>query len=85
MFKECGQIEKIWFRSICTLEESKKSERAKILKKMYGSAKDSKNGYVLYLSKQSALDAKEKFNSSKFEDKHLRVDTFVKSAPIPRS
>jgi hypothetical protein len=51
VFKECGQIEKIWFRSICTLDESKKSERAKILKKMYGSAKDSKNGYVLYAQK----------------------------------
>ena len=85
VFKECGQIEKIWFRSICTQEESKKSERAKILKKMYGSAKDSKNGYVLFQSKQAALDAKEKFNASKFEDKHLRVDTFIEQAPIPRS
>ena len=52
---------------------------------MYGSAKDSKNGYVLYAEKSSALDAKEKFNASKFEDKHLRVDTFIEQAPIPRS
>ena len=85
VFKECGDIEKIWFRSICTEPESKRSERAKILKKEYGSAKDSKNGYVLYMSKKSAGDAKEKFNATKMEDKTLRVDTFLEYKPIPRA
>ena len=85
VFLQCGDVEKVWFRSICTEQESKKSERAKILTKQYGSAKDSKNGYVLYTAKQSAADAKEKLNATKFEDKHLRVDTFQEYVPIPRS
>jgi len=50
-FQEIGTVEKVWFRSICTEQESKKSERAKILTKEYGSAKDNKNGYVLYAEK----------------------------------
>jgi len=48
LFRACGKIDKIWFRSICVTEESKKSKRAKIITKEYGEYKDSKNAYILY-------------------------------------
>ena len=57
-----GKIEKIWFRSICTIEESKKPQRAKIIRKDYGVAKDNKNAYVLYREEESAQQAKIRFN-----------------------
>ena len=75
MFRACGKIEKIWFRSICVAEESKKSTRAKIITKEYGGFKDNKNAYVLYREEQSCQDAKIKFNQILFNQRHLRVDT----------
>jgi RNA recognition motif-containing protein len=62
VFKGCGKIEKIWFRSICITEESKKPQRAKIISKEYGVHKDSKNAYVLFQDKASATEAKLKLN-----------------------
>ena len=56
-FKPCGKIEKIWFRSIATDQETKKPERAKILTNMYGVQKDNKNGYILFESKDSIAQA----------------------------
>ena len=76
MFRVCGKIDKIWFRSICITEESKKPQRAKIIQKEYGNFKDSKNAYILYKEEASAQDAKVKFNQVLFMDKHLRVDTW---------
>ena len=75
MFRSCGKIEKIWFRSICTTEESKKPQRAKIILKDFGGFKDSKNAYVLYKEKENAEHAKIKLNQVEFQSKHLRVDT----------
>lgn len=62
VFRACGKIEKIWFRSICIDDESKKPQRAKIIQKDFGNFKDSKNAYVLYKDQQSAQDAKLKLN-----------------------
>ena len=62
MFRASGKIDKIWFRSIPTGEESKKPQRAKIILKDFGSNKDSKNAYVLYKARESALEAKVKLN-----------------------
>lgn len=75
MFRACGKIEKVWFRSICVTEESKMSKRAKIITKDYGEFKDNKNAYILYKEEKSSQEAKIKFNQVIFGDRHLRVDT----------
>lgn len=75
MFRVCGKIDKIWFRSICITEESKKPQRAKIIQKDFGNFKDSKNAYILFKEESSAVAAKVKFNQVLFLEKHLRVDT----------
>lgn len=62
VFRACGKIEKIWFRSMCINDESKKPQRAKIIQKDFGNFKDSKNAYILFKDQQSALEAKLKFN-----------------------
>ena len=62
LFRACGKIEKIWFRSICVAEESKKSKKAKIITKDYGEFKDNKNAYILYREASSCTEAKLKFN-----------------------
>ena len=75
LFRASGKIDKIWFRSICTAEESKKPKKAKILTKEFGNSKDSKNAYILYREEQSCQAAKLQFNQVLFEQRHLRVDT----------
>lgn len=75
LFRACGKIEKIWFRSICVVEDSKKPQRAKIITKELGNFKDSKNAYILYKEEKSCQEAKIKFNQVLFEQRHLRVDT----------
>ena len=50
-FKDCGKIDKIWFRSIATQQDTKMPERAKIITNMYGIQKDNKNAYILFESK----------------------------------
>lgn len=62
VFRACGKIEKIWFRSICVEDESKKPQRAKIINKDFGNFKDSKNAYVLYKELDSVVQAKERLN-----------------------
>jgi len=52
-FKACGKIEKIWFRSIATQQDTKKPERAKIITSMYGLQKDNKNAYILFENKEA--------------------------------
>lgn len=52
-FKSCGKIEKVWFRSIATQQDTKMPERAKIITNMYGVQKDNKNAYILFDSKEA--------------------------------
>ena len=57
-----GPVEKLWFRSICTVQDSKKPERAKIIQQEYGNFKDNKNAYVLFEQKNDAIKAVETLN-----------------------
>ena len=75
VFRDCGKIEKIWFRSFCVTEDSKKPQRAKIITKQFGGYKDSKNAYVLYKEESSCAEAKQKLNQVLVDEHHLRVDT----------
>jgi len=75
---ECGEVEKVWIRSVNTNQDGKRPERAKIITKDYGQVKDNKNGYVLFASKDS-IAAALKLNQSSLLDKHIRVDTLNKS------
>lgn len=75
IFRACGKIEKIWFRSICISDESKRPQRAKIIQKELGTSKDSKNAYILFQLVNDAQGAKAKLNQVLFQGKHLRVDT----------
>lgn len=80
VFKEkCGQVEKVWLRSICTNNQegaSKKPERAKIITQEYGMFKDNKNGYVLFPTVEQAKQALE-LNQSVVGERHIRVDSLV--------
>lgn len=69
-------IEKIWFRSIATLQDSKMPERAKIITKNHASYKDNKNGYVLFSDKEFVSKSLG-LNQSFFLGNHLRVDAVV--------
>jgi hypothetical protein len=73
--KEGFKVEKVWFRSICVILESKiPNIRAKVIKKDHGDQKDSKNAYVLLESAEMATAASLKLNQMKLEKKHIRVD-----------
>lgn len=67
-------MQKVWFRSVATIQDSKMPERAKIIRGDFGQQKDNKNGYVLFETKEAALAAKLALNQTKFQDKHIRVD-----------
>ena len=58
-FKDCGEIENIWFRSIPVDNNSKLPLRAKIILGQHGSEKDNKNGYILFKTKDAAKSAAE--------------------------
>eukprot|EP00347_Sterkiella_histriomuscorum_P017969 403347285 len=75
LFKPYGNVVKIWFRSIACDHESKITHKGKIIKKEYGLQKDSKNAYVLFKTKESAIKAAENLNQIQLGNKHLRVDT----------
>ena len=52
------KVEKLWFRSVCVVLESKMpSIKAKVIKKSHGDQKDNKNAYVLLESADEALKA----------------------------
>ena len=73
--REGFKVEKVWFRSICVVLESKiPNVRAKVIKKDHGDQKDSKNAYVLLETAEMAQEASKKLNQHKLESKHLRVD-----------
>ena len=51
-------IEKVWFRSICTNQDTKAPERAKIIAGNLNKVqKDNKNAYVLFEDKASVAKA----------------------------
>ena len=66
VFKSCGKIEKIWFRSIAP--KSFITNRANIVKgKMFGDQKNNKNGYILFEQEDSVPKALE-LNNYTIED-----------------
>mgnify|MGYP000893987558 CR=1 FL=1 len=71
--EKAGPVDKVWFRSVATSQDTKKPERAKIITGMHGQQKDNKNGYVL-LKDKSSMDKALSLNQSLFMDKHIRVD-----------
>ena len=48
LFNEYGKIEKIWFRSVATVLDSKIPLKGKIIMKEFSDSKDNKNAYILY-------------------------------------
>ena len=82
LFKEyVGEksIEKIWFRSIATEQETKMPERAKIITAKFANHKDNKNGYVLFTEKEHVKKALG-LNQTEFMGKHMRVDCVVRGS-----
>ena len=62
LFGEYGKIEKVWFRSVATVLDSKIPLKGKIIMKEFSDQKDNKNAYVLYERVEQAALAKEKMN-----------------------
>jgi nucleolar protein 12 len=76
---EVGRVEHIRFRSICTVQDSKKSERAKIITKEFNTdQKDNKNAYICFEKEAHVEEAVTKLNGTVFLEKTLRVDRLMK-------
>ena len=79
VFKNCGKVEKIWFRSIPP--SSMITDRRNIVKgKLIGNQKNNKNAYILF-EDESSIDAALKLNGFLIQEEppfHLRVDRDVK-------
>jgi len=75
-FKECGKIEKIWFRSV-PVEEGKIPTKAAVIMKKYAKDAAGKNAYVLFSTKEEAEKALD-LNGSKIQNNTLRVDTAIR-------
>lgn len=60
------------------MESKLPTVKAKVITKLLGDQKDSKNGYVLLSSKEEAVDAQKKLNQEMLGDKHVRVDVDMK-------
>lgn len=71
MFKECGKIEKVWFRSV-PVEQNKLGKKANFILGKYQEDADSMNGYVRFSEKQDAEKAC-KLNGTVIQDHTLRV------------
>jgi nucleolar protein 12 len=77
-------VEKVWFRSQATVQDSKKPERAKIIAGQFNhDQKDNKHAYVL-LSDKADMDKALELNQEVFEGKHLRVDRAFGSKELDR-
>lgn len=87
MFTAKGfSVDKIWFRSIATVMESKiPTIKAKVITKLLGDQKDSKNCYVLLKTKEMAEKAVEELNQKKFGTKHIRVDIDFKDENMTKA
>ena len=84
VFKNCGKIEKIWFRSIAP--STMITDRRNVVKgKMIGNQKNNKNAYILFADASSVEEALKLNNhpisNSDFSEVfHLRVDRDEKKA-----
>jgi RNA recognition motif-containing protein len=54
LFNKFGKVDKIWFRSVATIMDSKLPVKAKIIMKEYSEQKNSKNAYILFDSVEQA-------------------------------
>jgi len=57
LFRDCGEIEKVYFRSIAVEQESKLPMKAKYIMNRFGKEKDSKNAYIVFKAKEAAEKA----------------------------
>ena len=82
---EVGRVEHIRFRSICTVQDSKKSERAKIITKEFNTdQKDNKNAYICFEKEDSTETLSAMVNKivnlRVFEDEQNRMNFNVSQA-----
>ncbi|OMH83597.1 Nucleolar protein 12 [Zancudomyces culisetae] len=77
LFKECGKVESIRFRSIGFSVALNK--RVAVIKDKYHSERDTCNGYLVMESVEAAKKCTE-LNGIVFEERHLRVDLANNSA-----
>lgn len=73
LFKNEGQIDKIWVRSVPTNTESNKPKKAKVALKDYSTVCKTKNCYVLFKDTQGVENAVQRLNNTMFKDRHLHV------------
>ena len=74
LFSKYGKVEKVWFRSVATILDSKLPIKAKIIKAEFGDQKNNKNAYVLFDSKEQAQAAVAALNQFELGGNHIRVD-----------
>ncbi len=72
LFKECGEIESIRFRSIALAKPMPR--KIGYITKQFNTNRDTFNAYVVYKTAEQAAVAVEALNGTLFLEKHLRVD-----------
>lgn len=76
LFKQYGEIESLWERSLPLNNDSKLPLKAKAITKDFSKTMENptKNCYILFKEKESAIKALES-NNLLFHNRHLRVDS----------
>jgi RNA recognition motif-containing protein len=75
LFSKSGKVEKVWFRSVATVMDSKLPVKAKIIMKEYSEQKNSKNAYILFETVEQAKTASLALNQHQLPGgNHIRVD-----------
>ena len=75
LFGVHGKVDKVWFRSVATIMDSKLPQKAKIIKKEYSDQKSTKNAYVLFDTTEQAKKAADALNQHQLlTGNHIRVD-----------
>jgi len=75
LFGKHGKVDKVWFRSVATIMDSKLPQKAKIIKKEYSEQKSTKNAYVLFETVEQAKEAATALNQHQLlSGNHIRVD-----------
>lgn len=75
-FRQFGTIEKIWFRSHAIDPTDKAPAKAKIIKGDFSEkTKNSKNGYVLFATKEESEKASKEVKNLVIGERHVRVDS----------
>jgi nucleolar protein 12 len=75
-FKDCGSVEKIWFRSV-PVDKGKMPQKAAVVLKKFKEGAAGQNCYVLF-SEKEAVEKALNLNGTVIKSNHIRVDYAIR-------